>query len=103
MMESQAAKRRSKADYADLLFAVNDILRLRDPVGLIEMGAPADEYAPEAESIVARMREMASEDDVWRIVTEEFVRWFGADTWVSAEALQLASGDVWTCIWRLEA
>jgi hypothetical protein len=48
-------------------------------MGLIAMGAPADEYDPEVSTILPRLREARAAVDVQRIVHEEFVRWFDAD------------------------
>ena len=48
-------------------------------MGLIAMGAPADEYDPEISTILPRLREASAAVDVQRILHEEFVRWFGAD------------------------
>ncbi|MFD5829613.1 hypothetical protein ACFWGZ_29395, partial [Lentzea sp. NPDC060358] len=39
-----------------------------------------DEYRPEAETIAPRLPEAATEHDLERIIREEFVRWFDADT-----------------------
>lgn len=94
-MLTPADKRRLTATYAELLLTVTDVLRLRDPVGLIEAGAPSDEYGPEARRIVARSREMHSEDAVRQIVTEEFERQFGLATYLDEQALQLAALDIW--------
>jgi hypothetical protein len=48
-------------------------------MGLIVMGAPADEYDPEVSTILPRLCEARAAVEVQRIVYEEFVRWFGAD------------------------
>ena len=46
---------------------------------LIEIGAPDDEYAPEAGTILPRLPEADSPADLRRIVREEFVRWFSEE------------------------
>jgi hypothetical protein len=48
-------------------------------MGLIAMGAPADEYDPEISTILPRLRAASAAVDVQRIVHEELVRWFGAE------------------------
>lgn len=98
MRPSPAGKRRLKIAYAGSVSVVSDIPRRRDPVGLAGDGGPPGEYDPEAGSIIARVREMASEDDVLRIVTEEFQRWFGEWTHVDPDAPRLAVEDVWNCL-----
>ena len=68
-----------KAAYGRLYAYVSRLLREADPIGLIAMGAPADEYAPEVSTILPRLREAKAAVDVQRIVHEEFLRWFGVD------------------------
>jgi hypothetical protein len=68
-----------KAAYGSLYAAVSRLLREADPVSLIAIGAPDDEYDPEVSTILPRLREARAAVDVQRIVHEEFVRWFGAD------------------------
>ena len=68
-----------KTAYGSLYADVSRLLREADPLGLIAMGAPADEYDPEVSTILPRLREANAVVDVQRIVHEEFVRWFGAD------------------------
>ena len=68
-----------KAAYGSLYANVSHLLREADPIGLIAMGAPADEYDPEVSTILPRLREARAAVDVQRIVHDEFVRWFDAD------------------------
>src|SRR3954447_2434194 len=60
-----------------------------DPVGLIEMGAPADEYDPEIEDLIKR-RELVTAERV----AEVFIRWFGPATGSMsvADAARIAHG-----------
>jgi hypothetical protein len=68
-----------KAAYGSLYVDVSRLLREADPIGLIAIGAPDDEYAPEVSTILPRLREANAAVEVQRIVHEECVRWFGAD------------------------
>ena len=80
MAESSRQRRQSlKAAYGGLYSEVSRLLREADPIGLITMGAPDDEYDPEVSTILPRLREANAAVDVQRIVYEEFGRWFGAD------------------------
>ena len=80
MAESSRQRRQSlKAAYSGLYSEVSRLLREDDPIGLITMGAPDDEYDPEVSTILPRLREANAPVDVQRIVYEEFGRWFGAD------------------------
>lgn len=60
-----------------------------DPVGLIEMGCPEDEYDPEIQDLI-RWREPVTPDRV----LEVFLRWFGAETgtMLRTEAMRIADG-----------
>jgi hypothetical protein len=49
-----------------------------DPVG-VNFGDNTDEYNPEAGTILPRLSEAHSADNVQVIVYEEFCRWFGKD------------------------
>jgi hypothetical protein len=55
------------------------LLFRHDPIG-INSEHNSDEYRPEAETIALRLPEAATERDLERVIHEEFVRWFGADT-----------------------
>ncbi|MBI2361346.1 MAG: hypothetical protein HYV04_20965 [Deltaproteobacteria bacterium] len=80
MSENRRKKRESlKAEYGSLYTEVSRLLRKADPIRLIVIGAPHDEYDPEVSTILPRLREAKSPADVQRIVHEEFVHWFGAE------------------------
>ena len=59
--------------------ALEQLLARHDPMGLIEIGLPDDEYRPEAQAILPRLREASSPADLRGIVHEEFVRMFFAE------------------------
>ena len=60
----------------DLVASIEELLFRHDPI-LINFGHNTDEYRPEAETITLRLPEAATEQDLQRIVHEEFVHWFG--------------------------
>lgn len=79
MTEGRRKRRESlEVAYGSLYSDVSRLLRKADPIGLIAMGAPDDEYGPEVSTILPRLREANSAADVQRIVYEEFVQWFDA-------------------------
>jgi hypothetical protein len=84
-----------KAAYGDLYTEVSRLLREADPIRLIAIGAPDDEYDPEVSTILPRLREANSANDVQRIVHEEFVHWFGAETAGPASYYAGVSEDIW--------
>jgi hypothetical protein len=76
------------------------ILARRDPVGLVSIGAPEDEYEPEVGTILPRLREASNSAEVQRILCDEFDRWFGADTpKMTQEELSPVAEEVWAA-WR---
>jgi hypothetical protein len=79
----------------ELTAAVDRILREADPIGLIAIGAPQNEYQGELRTIVPRLSESNSATDVQRIVHEEFVRWFGARTAGPASRYAALSRRIW--------
>ena len=88
-----------KAAYGSLYTDVSRLLREADPMGLIAMGAPADEYDPEVSTILPRLREANTATDVQRIVHEEFVRWFGADIAGDRSRYVELAKDIWA-LWK---
>lgn len=66
-----------RRERGEVFWAVLELISRADPEGLLGIGAPPDEYEPEARTIYSRLPEARSAPDVRRIVEEEFNRWFG--------------------------
>ena len=64
--------------YQLLFVAVERAINEADPLGLLELGAPSSEYAPEIGTIVPRLALVKRLDDITGVLHEEFIRWFGA-------------------------
>ncbi|MBI2361053.1 MAG: hypothetical protein HYV04_19475 [Deltaproteobacteria bacterium] len=99
---SEGRKKRQdslKAAYGTLYVDVSRLLREADPIRLIVIGAPDDEYDPEVSTILPRLREAKSSDDVQRIVYEEFAHWLGAEIAGPATDYAGVSGDIWA-VWN---
>jgi hypothetical protein len=80
MTEGRRKRQESlKAEYGAFYTEVSRLMRGADPIRLIAIGAPEDEYDVELRTILPRLREAKSPDDVQRIVHEEFVHWFSAE------------------------
>lgn len=93
----RAERKRLKREYRALFDEVSAILFRWDPIG-INGGVNTDEYDPEAATIVGRLREARSVEDVERIVREELVRWFGEPSITSARAkrvLKPLAEEIW--------
>ena len=57
------------------LAAVRAVVNEQDPIGLLELGAPEDEYDPEVGDLAELAVPMNSQD-----VIDVFLRWFGSGT-----------------------
>ncbi|SFE66192.1 hypothetical protein [Blastococcus tunisiensis] len=86
------------ADHLRLVADLEALLYRHDPIG-IAVGGNRDEYSPEAGSIVPRLRDVETVEDVRRIVHEEFVHWFDDDTAGPAGRYQTIAEELWA---RLE-
>jgi hypothetical protein len=84
-----------KEAHGALYTEVSRLVREADPIGLISKGTPDDEYDPEVSTILPRLREAKSSDDVQRIVHEEFVHWFSAEIAGPAEEYAEVSMKIW--------
>lgn len=47
-----------------------------DPIGLMDLGCPPDEYTPEIKDILGQLPEATSVDDLAIRVREVFIKWF---------------------------
>ena len=74
------------------------VLARQEPIGLVGMGAPDDEYEPEVGTILPRLGTVRSEGEVLDVVHEEFVRWFGPDVAGPREHYAGTASEVWR-IW----
>jgi len=90
-----SAQREGKRRYLRLRAAVSEAVNRADPVGLLEIGAPSDEYDPEVGTVLPRLREAKSPGDVARILHEEFVRWFGSEQAGDVEAYRKPATEIW--------
>lgn len=96
MSEGRRKKQASlKAAYSTLYTELSRLVREAHPIRLISKGTPDDEYDPEVSTILPRLREAKSSDDVQRIVHEEFVHWFTAEIAGPAEQYAEVSKKIW--------
>ncbi len=93
-------RRRLKSEFGELFDATSALLFRADPVGISFDNPHLDEYDPEAGTILPRLRNCASSDDVLSVVYEEFVRWFdGEDTAGPRERYQPIATEIWQ-LWQ---
>ncbi len=79
---------------SELLRSIAELLFRDDPIG-INFGHNTDEYNPEAETILKRLPSAQSEEDLARIVHEEFVHWFDESIAGDAERYRSVAADIW--------
>jgi hypothetical protein len=68
-----------RREYRPVRNAVAAIIARADPVNLLALGAPGDEYDGEVSVILTQLDAARSEHDVRAIVRGEFVRRFGEE------------------------
>jgi hypothetical protein len=87
-----------KKQYGLLFDTVTALLFDSDPMG-INFGDNADEYEPETGTILPRLANAKSVDDVQTIVHEEFCRWFDSEDVGSRDTYREVSVKIWEA-WR---
>ena len=83
-----------KREYGVAYQRLSEIFFDEDPIG-INFRENTDEYEPEVGSIVPRLRECRSQEDVRRIVHEDFVRWFDVVTAGPAAKYATIANRIW--------
>lgn len=86
---------RVRKEYGTFFTEIARILYEHDFLGLATAGCPEDEYELEAGTIIPRLHETNTRDELARIIKEKFTRWYslkslGPDEWF-AEVAQ----DIW--------
>lgn len=92
--EIKQERQRLKREYRELYDEVLEILFRNDPIG-INFEINTDEYEPEAGTILPRLKEARSPEDLQNIIHQEFVRWFGADIAGSRAKYAKIAQEVW--------
>ena len=68
-----------------------------DPVGLAEIGAPEDEYLPEVEGLLTRLKEAKSQEHLRQVIHSVFLQKFEAEETCGPEsAYEQISQEIWT-------
>ena len=87
----------SRLHYQNLHRGLTALLYRHDPIGLAAAGCPKDEYEPEVSTIIPRLENADSADQVRRIVHEEFLHWFDGEQTAGPES---AYSDIAQEIWE---
>ena len=95
--EGLREQRRLREKYKELFSATAALLFRHDPVG-VALEHNKDEYLPEAGTILPRLKNCESADDVLPVVYEEFLHWFGDAAGPRERYVEIAS-EIWD-LWR---
>jgi hypothetical protein len=93
------SRRQLRAVYGELFDATAALLFRHDPIGISFDNPKTGEYEPEAGTILPRLSGCHSSEEVLRVVHEEFVRWFGADTAGQQERYEQIASELWQ-LWQ---
>jgi type VI protein secretion system component VasA len=96
--EIEAEKKRLKAEYGNLFDSIAEILFRHDPVG-INFDDNTDEYEPEARTILPRLKDCHSVEDVITIVHEEFQRCFDPGFAEPKQKYRKIAEEIWL-LWQ---
>jgi hypothetical protein len=86
------------ACYQRLVAAVERAINEADPIRLLGLGAPADEYSPEIGTIVPRLAGVQDTSDVTNVLHEEFVRWFDQRIAGPRDAYEASARRIWAAL-----
>ncbi|HEV2762990.1 MAG TPA: hypothetical protein VGV38_08350 [Pyrinomonadaceae bacterium] len=91
--------KQQKSWYKELHRAIAEVLFRHDPVG-IASEENADEYEPEARTILAKLDSCRSTEDVLWVVHKDFQGWFTPEIAGPRERYREAAEEIWR-LWRL--
>jgi hypothetical protein len=65
-----------KKEFGQSFNELRTIINKHDPINLIKIGAPEDEYDSEVKTIIIQLKNMTTEQQVHDLIYQEFLRWF---------------------------
>jgi hypothetical protein len=87
-------RQRLRSEYGEFYDEILEILFRNDPIG-IDFEINTDEYEPEVSTILPRLKEVRSPENLQEIIHEEFVRWFDADIAGSKAKYARIAQEIW--------
>jgi len=84
--------------YQRLVAAVERAINDADPIRLVGVGSPADEYSPEIGTILPRLAGVQDVSDVTNVLHEEFVRWFDQRITGPRETYEALADRIWAAV-----
>jgi hypothetical protein len=101
ILQTQAEREQVRQAHPALFAAVSGAMFRHDPVE-INYQFNTDEYDAEAGTVIPRLKDCASSDELASVLHEEFVRWFGAETAGPRDRYRDLSADIWA-LWTAAA
>lgn len=95
MREAISRRHLFRREYRPLRNAVAAIIAKTDPINLLALGAPGDEYEQEVIAILPHLASARTEGEVGTVVRSEFVRRFGEDVAGPPERYAEAAAAIW--------
>jgi hypothetical protein len=93
----RAERKALRREHGQLYDHISGLLFAWDPQG-INFGDNTDEYEPEVDTILPRLRICSSAADVQCVVFEEFRRWFGDEEAGTVESYEQIGHDIWAAV-----
>ncbi|NOT63801.1 MAG: hypothetical protein HOP19_26600 [Acidobacteria bacterium] len=87
-------RQQRRTEYGTLYEIVSEIL-FRHDLMEINFGHNTDEYEPEVDTILPRLKECSSALDVRKVIHQEFVVWFDAEEAGSEQDYETIAQEVW--------
>ena len=88
-------RKRLHSDYERLFSELSAIIYRVDPIGL-NVEENTDEYDPEARTILPRLRDCRSVDDVDRVVRDDLARWFTPELVAGSPTCDQLVDEIWS-------
>ena len=94
----QARRAQIKKDYLEFYESVSEILFRHDPIG-INFETNDDEYEPEVDTILPRLKNCSSVEDVLKVIHEEFTKWFDEEIAGEKDRYVEIANEIWI-LWQ---
>jgi hypothetical protein len=93
--QRRAARKRFQAHYHALYDELLEILFQLDPIGVHR--TTTDKFVPEVATILPRLRDARSPDDVEQIIQQELRRWYGRRRLANQDPERLTDATIAIC------
>ena len=94
----RAKRTQLKKDYKELYDSISAILFRYDPID-INFETNTDEYDPEVSTILPRLKDCNSANDVLNVMHEEFQKWFGVEIAGEKSRYKEIAEEIWN-LWQ---